>query len=136
MILYLGVRTILLKKFEVPKELSDKAYQAIEATKKSGKVKKGTNESTKAVERGLAKLVVIASDVDPPEIVAPLPYICDEKKVPFLFVPSKEKLGKACGIDVSASAVTITEAGEADKLLKEIISKLREIRETGKVTKG
>lgn len=124
------------KKFEVPKEVSDKAYQVVEAAKKSGKVRKGTNESTKAVERGLAKLVIIASDVDPPEIVAPLPYICEEKKVPFMFVPSKDKLGKACGIDVPASAVTITDAGEGDKVLKEIIGKLKEIRETGKATKN
>lgn len=134
MILCLGVIRVLSKKFEIPKELSDKVYQVVEAAKKSGKVKKGTNESTKAIERGLAKLVVIASDVDPPEIVAPLPYICEEKKIPFLFVPSKEKLGKACGIDVPASAVTIADAGEGDKLLKEILSKLKEIRETGKAT--
>lgn len=106
------------KKFEAPKELVDKAYQLVDIAHKSGKVKKGTNESTKAVERGSAKIVAIAGDVDPPEIVAPLPYICDEKKIPFIFVPSKEKLGNACGIDVAAGAVAVTEAGEGDKLLK------------------
>lgn len=123
------------KKFDVPKDLSDKAYQAVEIARKSGRVRKGTNESTKAVERGAAKLVVIATDVDPPEIVAPLPYICDEKKIPFIFVPSKEKLGNACGIDVAAGAVAIAEAGEAEKLVKEIVEKLKEMRETGKSKK-
>jgi large subunit ribosomal protein L7Ae len=126
---------LLSKKFEVPKELVDKAYQLIDIAHKSGKVKKGTNESTKAVERGTAKLVAIATDVDPPEIVAPLPYICDEKKIPFIFVPSKDKLGNACGIDVAAGAVAVTEAGEADKLLKEIVEKLKELRETGRAKK-
>jgi large subunit ribosomal protein L7Ae len=125
----------LSKKFDVPKDLSDKAYQAVEIARKSGRVRKGTNESTKAVERGAAKLVVIATDVDPPEIVAPLPYICDEKKIPFIFVPSKEKLGNACGIDVAAGAVAIAEPGEAEKLVKEIIEKLKEMRETGKPKK-
>jgi large subunit ribosomal protein L7Ae len=125
----------LSKKFDVPKDLSDKAYQAVEIARKSGRVRKGTNESTKAVERGAAKLVVIATDVDPPEIVAPLPYICDEKKIPFIFVPSKEKLGNACGIDVAAGAVAIAEAGEAEKLVKEIVEKLKEMRETGKSKK-
>ena len=126
---------LLSKKFDVPKELSDKAYQAVEMARKSGRVKKGTNESTKAVERSAAKLVVIAADVDPPEIVAPLPYICDEKKIPFMFVPSKDKLGSACGIDVAAGAVAIAEAGDAEKLVKEIIEKLKEMRETGKSKK-
>jgi large subunit ribosomal protein L7Ae len=125
----------LSKKFDVPKDLSDKAYQAVEIARKSGRVRKGTNESTKAVERGAAKLVVIATDVDPPEIVAPLPYICDEKKIPFIFVPSKDKLGNACGIDVAAGAVAIAEAGEAEKLVKEIVEKLKEMRETGKSKK-
>lgn len=123
------------KKFDVPKDLSDKAYQAVEIARKSGRVRKGTNESTKAVERGAARLVVIANDVDPPEIVAPLPYICDEKKIPFIFVPSKEKLGNACGIDVAAGAVAIAEAGDAEKLLKDIVEKLKDMRETGKSKK-
>ena len=126
---------LLSKKFEVPKDLSDKAYQAVEIARKSGRVRKGTNESTKAVERGAAKLVVIANDVDPPEIVAPLPYICDEKKIPFIFVPSKEKLGNACGIDVAAGAVAIAEAGDAEKLVKDIVEKLKDMRETGKSKK-
>ena len=123
------------KKFDVPKDLSDKAYQAVEIARKSGRVRKGTNESTKAVERGAARLVVIANDVDPPEIVAPLPYICDEKKIPFIFVPSKEKLGNACGIDVAAGAVAIAEAGDAEKLVKDIVEKLKDMRETGKSKK-
>ncbi|WXG45502.1 MAG: 50S ribosomal protein L7Ae [Candidatus Atabeyarchaeum deiterrae] len=126
---------LLSKKFEAPKELVDKAYHAIELARKSGKVKRGTNEATKTIERGIAKLVVIAADVDPPEIVAPIPYICDEKKIPFIFVPSKEKLGNACGIDVPAAAVAITEGGEAEKIVKEIVEKLKEIRETGKPKK-
>jgi large subunit ribosomal protein L7Ae len=125
----------LSKKFDVPKELSDKAYQAVEIARKSGRVRKGTNESTKAVERGAAKLVVIATDVDPPEIVAPLPYICEEKKIPFIFVPSKEKLGNACGIDVAAGAAAIAEAGDAEKLVKEIVEKLKDMKETGKSKK-
>ena len=52
---------------EVPKEIADKAYEAIEIARKSGKIKKGSNEVTKVVERGIAKLVVIAKDVTPPE---------------------------------------------------------------------
>jgi len=52
---------------EVPKELVDKIYEVIETAKTTGKVIKGTNETTKAIERGKAKLVVIAKDVSPPE---------------------------------------------------------------------
>ena len=47
-------------KTEIPKDVVDKVYEAVEAARKSGKIKKGTNEATKAVERGIAKLVIVA----------------------------------------------------------------------------
>ena len=56
----------------------------------TGKIRRGTNETTKAIERGIAKLVIIAEDVTPPEVVAHLPLLCEEKKIPFIFVPTKE----------------------------------------------
>jgi large subunit ribosomal protein L7Ae len=66
-------------KYEVPKEIVDAAYEALSIASKTGTVRKGTNEATKAVERSIAKLVIIAEDVDPPEVVAHLPILCDEK---------------------------------------------------------
>jgi large subunit ribosomal protein L7Ae len=57
-------------KYEAPKEIVDAAYEALQIASKSGGVRKGTNEATKAVERAQAKLVVIAEDVDPPEVIA------------------------------------------------------------------
>lgn len=90
-------------------------YKIIEKSKKTGKVDKGTNEVTKAIERGVAKLVVYAADVNPKEIVAHLPLLCKEKGIPCHEVDSKQKLGLAIGIPVSASAVAVIDAGEADK---------------------
>lgn len=115
-------------RFQVPEEVAEKVYQAVSKAKESGKIRKGVNETTKAVERGLAKLVVIAADVDPAEIVMHLPYLCEEKKVPYIYVPSKKRLGEAAGIEVQASSVAIIEAGEAEALVKELIEKARELK--------
>src|SRR5512136_3191064 len=115
-------------KYEVPKELVDAAYEALTIASKSGSVRKGTNEATKAVERSQAKLVVIAEDVDPPEVVAHLPLICDERKIPYVFVPNKLKIGSAIGIDVPAAAACIVEPGDALSLIKEITKRLEEIK--------
>jgi len=115
-------------KFSVPKEVVDAAYEALQLATQTGSVRKGTNESTKAVERAQAKLVVIAEDVDPPEVVAHLPLICDERKIPYVFVPSKEKIGSATGIDVPAAAASIVEVGDAASLVKEISKRLEEIK--------
>ena len=90
-------------------------YQVIEKAKKTGKIEKGTNEVTKAIERGTAKLVVYAADVEPKEIVQHLPVLCKEKKIPCHEADSKQKLGIAVGIPVSASSVAVIEAGDAEK---------------------
>ena len=115
-------------KYEAPKEVVDAAYEALTIASKSGAVRKGTNEATKAVERAQAKLVVIAEDVDPPEVIAHLPFLCDERKIPYVFVPSKEQLGKAVGIDVPCAAACIIKEGEATGLIKEIITRLEQVK--------
>lgn len=109
-------------KFSVSKELSDKVLQLLEMAKNSGKIRKGTNEATKAIEKSAAQLVVIAEDVEPEEIVMHLPALCDEKKVPYVFVPSKQEIGRSAGIDKAMAAAAIVEAGEGKNLLKEIIN--------------
>lgn len=115
-------------RFEVPSQLAEKAYEAINVAKDSGKIKKGTNETTKAVERGLAKLVLIAEDVDPPEIVAHLPLLCEEKGVPYVYVPSKTRLGKACGLEVAAASACVIEPGDAANLVNEIVKEINELK--------
>ena len=110
---------------EVSKDISDKAYEAIEIAKKSGKIKKGANEVTKIVERGLAKLVLYAKDVNPIEVVMHLSPLCKEKNVPCVEVPSKEELGAAAGLSVATSAVAITKEGDAKDLIVEITKKLK-----------
>lgn len=117
-------------KFETPKELADAAYEALRQARQTGKVKKGTNETTKAIERGTAKLVVIAEDVEPPEVVAHLPILCDERKIPYIYVPSKTQMGPALGIDVGAASACITEAGEGQTYLDQILSELAKIKKT------
>ena len=115
-------------KFEVSKETIDKAYQVVQLAKDSGKIRKGTNESTKAIERGIAKLVLIAEDVEPPQVVAHLPILCEERKIPYLFVPSKLDLGRSAGIDVGCAAVSVLEAGEGAVTLKDLAASAEQFR--------
>ena len=89
------------------------SYEIVEIAKKTGKIEKWTNEVTKAIERGTAKLVVIAEDVEPKEIIQHLPVLCEEKGISFVKVDSKKKLGVAAGINVSTSSVAVIDAGEA-----------------------
>lgn len=115
-------------RFEVPKELVDTIYKAVEEARDTGKLRKGTNETTKAVERKQAVLVIMAEDVEPPEIVAHLPALCEERKVPYVYVPSKRELGSATGIDVPSAAVAIVDPGKAAATIEEILDKIKELK--------
>lgn len=115
-------------KFDVPKELADKAAEALEIARETGKVSKGTNEVTKAVERGVAQLVLIAEDVEPAEIVAHLPLLAEEKEIPYIYIPTKDELGAAAGLNVGTTSSAIVEAGDAEDLIKEIIEKVEELK--------
>ncbi len=111
-------------KTEIPKELSDQILKLVEDARSGGKIRKGSNEVTKSVERGEAKFVIIASDVNPPEIIQHIPMLCDEKKIPHAFVPTKADLGAAAGLPVGTSAIAVVSAGEGAKKLSQIVEQI------------
>src|SRR6058998_3144335 len=118
-------------KFETPKEVAEASYEVLRQASRTGKVRKGTNETTKAIERGIAKLVVIAEDVEPPQVVAHLPILCDERKIPYLYVPSKLELGKSAGLDVGSAAISVVEPGDGAQSLKDISKTIESLKRTG-----
>ncbi len=93
---------------------TSRILEIVEVARETGKIRKGVNEVTKAIERGQTKVVIAAEDVNPPEIIMHLPALCEEKKIKFIKVPSKSELGRAAGLSVPTSAVAIAEAGQAD----------------------
>lgn len=115
-------------KFETPQDLVNPILEALRVASQSGKVRKGTNEATKAIERGISKLIVIAEDVEPPEVVAHLPIICDEQGAAYAFVPSKQELGKALGIDITSAAAAILDSGDAQHIVDQVISSISKIK--------
>ena len=115
-------------KFETPEDLVSPILEVLRVAAQTGKVRKGTNEATKAIERGISKLIVIAEDVEPPEVVAHLPLICEEQKTAYAFVPNKQELGKALGIDVTSAAAAILDAGDAQHIIDEVVASMAKIK--------
>ena len=114
--------------FDVPADLQEDALEALEVARDTGRVKKGTNETTKAVERGTAELVLIAEDVQPEEIVMHLPELADEKGIPYAFIDEQDDVGHAAGLEVGSAAAAITEAGDAEGTVDEVGEKLEDLR--------
>ncbi|WP_436906651.1 50S ribosomal protein L7Ae [Halosimplex marinum] len=114
--------------FDVPADLEDDALEALEVARDTGTVKKGTNETTKAVERGNAELVFVAEDVQPEEIVMHLPELADEKDIPFVFIGTQDDVGHAAGLEVGSAAAAVVDAGDAQDDVDDIAGKVEELR--------
>ncbi|RLG33477.1 50S ribosomal protein L7ae [Methanosarcinales archaeon] len=115
-------------KFEVPEDLQRKSLEALDLARTTGSIKKGTNETTKIVERGMAKLVLIGEDVNPEEIVMHLPPLCEEKGAPYLYVKSQRDLGAACGINKGCASAAIVDPGKAEEVIAGIIAELKKLK--------
>eukprot|EP00753_Platysulcus_tardus_P008402 PLAT15957.1.p2 GENE.PLAT15957.1~~PLAT15957.1.p2 ORF type:complete len:142 (-),score=29.62 PLAT15957.1:238-621(-) len=92
-------------------------------------VKKGANEATKALNRGIAKLIVLAADTEPLEILLHLPLLCEDKNVPYVFVPSKAALGRACRVSrpVIAAAIIEEEAGPLTASIDTMVDRVEKL---------
>lgn len=116
-------------RFETPKDLATQALEAVERTSATGRVAKGTNEVTKHVERGSAKLVLMAEDTSPEEILAHVPLLCEEKGVPYGYVPAKAELGGAAGLGVGTAAVAVVDPGANAELVEDVAKKFAALKQ-------
>jgi U4/U6 small nuclear ribonucleoprotein SNU13 len=64
----------------------------------------------------------MTADTEPIEILLHLPLLCEDKNVPYVFLPSKTALGRACGVSraVIAASVTTNEARELNSQIQAV----------------
>ena len=118
-------------KFKVPDNLKNEIKKVLNeiAKARDSKIRKGMNEVTKSIERGNAKLVIMAEDVTPPEILFHIPLLCDEKSIPYGYLSSKKELGNAVRINVDSSSIAVDNSGTGnDNDLENIIKKIKKLK--------
>mmetsp|Transcript_11985 Transcript_11985/g.24399 ORF Transcript_11985/g.24399 Transcript_11985/m.24399 type:complete len:127 (+) Transcript_11985:282-662(+) len=107
-----------------PPELTTTILDLVQQAANYKQIKKGANEATKTLNRGISEFIVMAADTEPLEILLHLPLLCEDKNVPYIFVPSKQALGRACGVTRSViSCSVITNEGSQLK------SQIRNVRD-------
>jgi U4/U6 small nuclear ribonucleoprotein SNU13 len=92
-------------------------------------LKKGANETTKAVQRNVAEIVVLTADTEPLAITRHIPLLCEEKDVAYCYVGSKIHLGRAVGMSRKVIAVSITanEGSDLQNKITEIKDKIERL---------
>jgi len=118
-------------KIKIPDKLKKEIKTALTTIAKTrdSKIRKGMNECTKSIERSNAKLIIMAEDVSPPEILYHIPLLCEEKKIPYAYLSTKKELGNAANINVSASAIAIDNTGSGnEKLIEDLVKKIEALK--------
>ena len=130
-IIYLKEKKMSYVKFKVPDDIKNELKNVLGtiAETRDSKIRKGMNEVTKSIERKIAKIVVMAEDVTPPEILFHVPLLCEEKSIPYGYLSSKKELGNTVRINVGASAVAIENLGTGnDNILDNVVKKLEALK--------
>lgn len=94
--------------------LSNTILDLVQQASRYKQLRKGANEATKTLNRGISEFIVMAADTTPIEILLHLPLLCEDKNVPYVFVPSKQALGRACGVSRPVVAVSVTTNSESE----------------------
>lgn len=88
--------------------LSQQILDLVQQAGNYKQLRKGANEATKTLNRGICEFIVMAADAQPLEILLHLPLLCEDKNVDYVFVRSKQALGRACGVTRPVIACSIT----------------------------
>ena len=106
-------------------ELTKKLFSLIEKANGHKKLKRGANEAAKSLNRDQSELILLAADATPLEIILHLPLLCEDKSVPYIFVPSMAELGQACGTSRNVVACSIIKKDTQDQALEKEIKDMR-----------
>uniref|UniRef100_A0A0K0F597 Ribonucloprotein n=2 Tax=Strongyloides TaxID=6247 RepID=A0A0K0F597_STRVS len=105
-------------------QMTQKLLDLVQQAMNYKQLKKGANEATKTLNRGISDLIILAADAEPLEIILHLPLLCEDKNVPYVFIKSKAALGRACGVTRAVVACSITQ--NEGSQLKGQIQKMKE----------
>lgn len=85
--------------------------------------------ATKTLNRGIAEMIIMAADAEPLEILLHLPLLCEDKNVPYVFVPNKQALGRSCGVSrpVIACSVTTNEGSQLKNQIQQLKDKVEKL---------
>merc|ERR1712113_397382 len=96
------------------KKLAKKVLKTIKKAAAAKAIKRGFKEVVKAIKKQEKGLCIIAGDISPVDVIAHVPILCEEKELPYIYVPSKEELGLASLTKRATSIVLVPCGAGAD----------------------
>lgn len=101
------------------KKLTKKLYKVVKKARKAKRLKRGVREVVKGLRKDEKGVVVLAGDVSPIDVISHIPVLCEDKEVPYCYVPSRRDLGAASLTKRPTSVVLVKSDKEYQELYQE-----------------
>ncbi|CAL8363733.1 unnamed protein product [Lota lota] len=79
------------------RKLSKKLYKCVKKAAKLKQIRRGVKEVQKFINKGEKGIVVLAGDTLPIDVYCHLPVMCEDRSLPYAYIPSKVDLGSSAG---------------------------------------
>ncbi|KAM3601888.1 uncharacterized protein V6R79_020523 [Siganus canaliculatus] len=79
------------------KKLCKKLYKCVKKAAKVKNIRRGVKEVQKFINKGEKGIVVLAGDTMPIEVYCHVPVMCEDRNLPYAYIPSKLDLGSSAG---------------------------------------
>ncbi|XP_031566694.1 H/ACA ribonucleoprotein complex subunit 2-like protein [Actinia tenebrosa] len=89
----LASKVTVISKPLASRKLTKKVYKVVKKATKAKSLRRGVKEVVKAIRKGEKGLVILAGDVSPIDVISHIPIMCEDSKLPYVYVPSKVDLG-------------------------------------------
>ncbi|XP_071828449.1 H/ACA ribonucleoprotein complex subunit 2-like protein [Apostichopus japonicus] len=109
------------------RKLTKKLYKTIKKAHKAKNLRRGVIDVQKFIRKGESGFVVFAGDVTPIEVMCHLPAVCEEKDIPYCYVPSKEELGTALDVKRTVCCVLVKESDDYKEHYDECFKQLKSL---------
>ena len=120
----LVARVSVIAKPLASKKLTKRLYKTVKKGTKAKSIRRGVKDVVKSIRKGERGFVVLAGDVSPLDVITHIPIYCEDRAVPYVFVPSRRDLGRSSLTKRPTSVVLVKKhkdyEGYYDKCFKEM----------------
>ncbi|XP_038045691.1 H/ACA ribonucleoprotein complex subunit 2-like protein [Patiria miniata] len=109
------------------KKLTKKIYKTVKKASKVKTLRRGVKEVQKFIRKGETGFVVFAGDVTPIEVMCHLPAVCEDRNIPYAYVPAKKDLGAAMGAKRATCCILVKTHEDFSDLFDDCLQLIKQL---------
>lgn len=105
-------------------KLTKKLFKVVKQAMEKKKLHRGLKNVEKAIRKGGTGLCILAGDVTPIDIYCHIPIVCEDRNIPYCFVPSKRNIAASIGAKRPCIIAMVIEDQDYKELFDKCVKKV------------